>query len=151
MDASLLDRITLDPAVCHGQPTVRGLRYPVANLLDNMGSMTHEEILTDSPDLEEDDLRAVLAYVALVDAQLPRRLAGWNAIHTLDLPMGNRTPDDTLARIADLEGRFVITKDTDFFHSHLLRGKPQRLLLICRRKRFERRLDPALQRLCVGD
>lgn len=66
MDASLLDRITLDPAICHGQPTVRGLRYPVANLLDAMGSMTHEEILSDYPDLEEDDLRAVLSYAALV-------------------------------------------------------------------------------------
>jgi uncharacterized protein (DUF433 family) len=30
---SQLDRITTDPAICHGQPTVRGLRYPVENLL----------------------------------------------------------------------------------------------------------------------
>lgn len=66
MDASLLDRITLDPEICHGQPTVRRLRYPVANLLDVMGSMTREEILADYPDLEEEDLRAVLAYAALV-------------------------------------------------------------------------------------
>ena len=63
---ALLDRITLDPAVCHGQPTVWGLRYPVANLLDVMGSMTREEILVDCPDLEEDDLRAALCYAALV-------------------------------------------------------------------------------------
>lgn len=62
MSASLLDRITLDPEICHGQPTVRGLRYSVANLLDNMGSMSHEEILADYSDLEEEDLRAVLAY-----------------------------------------------------------------------------------------
>lgn len=73
---------------------------------------------------------------ALIDAQLPRRLAhalrglGWDAIHTLDLPLGNRTPDDTIARIADLEGRFVVTKDADFVHSHLLRGKPRLLLLV---------------------
>ena len=66
MSAELLDRITLDPAVCHGQPTVRGLRYPVANLLDVMGSMTREEILADYADLEDEDLRAVLAYAALV-------------------------------------------------------------------------------------
>lgn len=63
MGAPLLDRITLDPAICHGQPTVRGLRYPVASLLDLLGSgMTHEEILTDYPDLEEEDLRAAMAY-----------------------------------------------------------------------------------------
>lgn len=73
---------------------------------------------------------------ALVDAQLPRRLAyalrglGWDAIHTLDLPLGNRTPDEVIARIADVEDRFVITKDADFVHSHLLRGKPRRLLLV---------------------
>ena len=72
----------------------------------------------------------------LVDAQLPRRLAyvlrslGWDAIHTFDLPLSNRTPDDTIARIADLEDRFVITKDADFVHSHLLRGRPRRLLLV---------------------
>ena len=66
MSASLLDRITLDPEVCHGQPTIRGLRYPVANLLDVMGSMTRDEILSDYPDLEEDDLRAALSYAALV-------------------------------------------------------------------------------------
>ena len=72
----------------------------------------------------------------LVDAQLPRRLVhvlgalGWEVIHTLDLPLGNRTPDGTIARIADLEDRFVITKDADFVHSHLLRGRPRRLLLV---------------------
>lgn len=61
------ERITLDPSICHGQPTIRGLRYPVSSLLDLLGSgMTHEEILSDYPDLEEDDLRAVLAYAAVV-------------------------------------------------------------------------------------
>jgi uncharacterized protein (DUF433 family) len=65
MASPLLERITLDPAICHGQPTVRGLRYPVSTLLDLLGSgMSHEEILDDYPDLEEDDLRAALAYAA---------------------------------------------------------------------------------------
>ena len=67
MNASLLDRITLDPTICHGQPTVRGLRYPVSSLLDLLGSgMTHDELLTDYPDLEEEDLRAVLLYLKLL-------------------------------------------------------------------------------------
>jgi uncharacterized protein (DUF433 family) len=63
----LLARITIDPAVCHGKPTVRGLRYPVETLLELLSSgMTHDEILADYPDLERDDLRAVLAYAALL-------------------------------------------------------------------------------------
>ena len=42
---SRLDRITTDPAICHGQPTVRGLRYPVENLLELLASgMSIEEI-----------------------------------------------------------------------------------------------------------
>lgn len=64
MDA-LLSRITIDPAVCHGKPCVRGLRYPVEMLLDLLSSgMSHDEILADYPDLERDDLLAVLAYAA---------------------------------------------------------------------------------------
>lgn len=64
MDA-LLARITIDPAVCHGKPCVRGLRYPVESLLDLLSSgMTQKDILADYEDLESDDLRAVLAYAA---------------------------------------------------------------------------------------
>ena len=58
-------RITIDPKICYGQPCVRGLRYPVEFLLDLLGSgMTFDEILGDYPDLERDDLRAVLAFAA---------------------------------------------------------------------------------------
>jgi uncharacterized protein (DUF433 family) len=61
----LLARITIDPAVCHGKPCVRGLRYPVETLLELLSSgMTHDEILADYEDLERDDLLAVLAYAA---------------------------------------------------------------------------------------
>jgi len=63
----LLAPITIDPTVCHGKPSVRGLRYPVETLLELLSSgMTHDEILADYPDLEPDDLRAVLAYAALL-------------------------------------------------------------------------------------
>ena len=61
----LLSRITIDPAVCHGKPCVRGLRYPVESLLELLSAgMTTEEILADYPDLEKDDLLAALAYAA---------------------------------------------------------------------------------------
>ena len=72
----------------------------------------------------------------LVDAQLPLSLcrllqaAGHDATHTLQLPSGNRTPDGTINEVSDREGRVVITKDTDFYYSHLLSRRPQRLLLV---------------------
>jgi Uncharacterized conserved protein len=59
------DRITLDPAVCHGKPCVRGLRYTVESLLELMaGGMSVDEILADYEDLERDDILAALAYAA---------------------------------------------------------------------------------------
>ena len=62
---TLLSRITIDPAVCHGKPCVRGLRYPVEMLLELLSSgMTTDEILADYADLERDDLLAVLAFAA---------------------------------------------------------------------------------------
>ena len=61
----LLTRITIDPAICHGKPCVRGLRYPVETLLELLSSgMTIDEILADYEDLERDDLLAVLAFAA---------------------------------------------------------------------------------------
>ena len=71
----------------------------------------------------------------LVDAQLPLRLAQWlnqaghDARHTLDLPQGNRTPDEDVVAVAVREGRIVVTKDSDFVQAFLLSGQP-RLLLI---------------------
>ena len=72
----------------------------------------------------------------LVDAQLPRRLArelaasGHEVTHTLDLPLSNRTPDGDVLALAIREGRVVVTKDSDFVTSFLLRGAPPKLLLI---------------------
>jgi uncharacterized protein (DUF433 family) len=63
--STLLTRITIDPAVCHGQPCIRGLRYPVQNLLELLSSgMTIPEILEDYEDLEKEDLLAALAWAA---------------------------------------------------------------------------------------
>ena len=68
----LLDRIVINPAVCHGKPTVRGLRYPVETLLELLSSgMTTDEILADYEDLEREDILAVLAYAAKL-AQVKR-------------------------------------------------------------------------------
>jgi uncharacterized protein (DUF433 family) len=62
---TLLSRITIDPAICHGKPCVRGLRYPVEVLLELLSSgMTLDEILDDYKDLEREDLLAVLAFAA---------------------------------------------------------------------------------------
>jgi uncharacterized protein (DUF433 family) len=66
---SRLSRITSDPSVCHGQPTVRGLRYPVQNLLELLSSgMTIDDVLADYPDLEREDLLAALEFGALTVA-----------------------------------------------------------------------------------
>ena len=72
----------------------------------------------------------------LVDAHLPKRLAlqlgeaEHDAIHTLDLPMGNRTPDTVINQISLAEQRIVITKDADFRDSHLVNNEPYKLLLV---------------------
>jgi len=72
----------------------------------------------------------------LLDAQVPRRLAyhlrgaGHDALHTLDLPKGNRTTDTEINEISEREHRVLITKDADFVNSFLLIRKPYKLLLI---------------------
>jgi uncharacterized protein (DUF433 family) len=76
MTEALLQRISLDPEICHGKPCIRGLRYPVEFLLELLSSgMTHEEILTDYDDLEESDILAVLLFAA--------RLSQVKSIHRL--------------------------------------------------------------------
>ena len=66
MNASaLLARITLDPAICHGKPTVRGLRYPVENILEYLAAGdSPEDILSEFEDLEMADILACLAFAA---------------------------------------------------------------------------------------
>ena len=62
---SQLERITMAPEICHGKPTIRGLRYPVEMVLELLASgMTTAEILADYPDLEAADITAVLQYAA---------------------------------------------------------------------------------------
>ena len=54
-----LERITVNPEICHGKPCIRGMRWPIEVLLDMMLSeMTFDEILEDHPELEKQDLLA---------------------------------------------------------------------------------------------
>lgn len=58
-------RITIDPTICHGKPCIRGLRYPVENILEWLAAgMSIEEILADYEDLEREDILAALAFAA---------------------------------------------------------------------------------------
>ena len=60
---NLVSLITIDPEICHGKPTIRGLRYPVETILELLSSgMTSEEILADYEDLEPEDILAVLDF-----------------------------------------------------------------------------------------
>ncbi|WP_281636078.1 DUF433 domain-containing protein [Flavobacterium marginilacus] len=60
---NLISRITINPDVCHGKPTVRNMRWPVEIILDMLGSgMEIKEILEDHPELEKEDVIASLCY-----------------------------------------------------------------------------------------
>jgi uncharacterized protein (DUF433 family) len=57
--------ITREPDKRSGKPTIRGLRITVQDVLDYLASgMSHEQILSDLPDLRADDIRACLAFAA---------------------------------------------------------------------------------------
>jgi uncharacterized protein (DUF433 family) len=62
-----LERITIDPAVCHGKPCVRGMRWPVEVIMDMLSSgMSPSEIIEDHPELEKEDILACLSYARLL-------------------------------------------------------------------------------------
>jgi len=61
----LIERITINPEICHGKPTIRGLRYPVETILELLSSgMTNDEILADYEDLEREDILSALGFAA---------------------------------------------------------------------------------------
>lgn len=72
----------------------------------------------------------------IVDAQLPKSLSdflkqkGFDSIHTLDLPEGNKTKDSQIAKLANEEERIVISKDIDFVESFLIKSEPKKLILV---------------------
>jgi len=72
----------------------------------------------------------------LVDAHLPPSLcallnaAGHDALHTTGLPEQNATTDHAISDLSVTEQRVVISKDTDFYYSHVLHQRPWKLLLV---------------------
>jgi predicted nuclease of predicted toxin-antitoxin system len=72
----------------------------------------------------------------LVDAQLPVKVArflqsaGYDTIHTKDLPRKNATADSEINLLSLSEKRIVITKDKDFLESFIISNKPYKLLLV---------------------
>ncbi|MCK4665003.1 MAG: DUF433 domain-containing protein [Bacteroidales bacterium] len=76
MGKNLLHRITINPEICHGKPTIRNMRYPVELILDLLSSgMTSKEIINDYPALEEDDIKACLLFAS--------RLTKIKSIHSI--------------------------------------------------------------------
>ena len=64
---SLISRITIDPAICHGKPTIRGLRYPVKSMLEYLAAGDSiEDVIAEFPDLQREDLLACLEFAARV-------------------------------------------------------------------------------------
>jgi uncharacterized protein (DUF433 family) len=66
MSNSFLDRITINPNIAHGKPTIRNKRYTVEGMLEYMaGGDSLEDLLEEFPDLEKEDLQACLQYAVL--------------------------------------------------------------------------------------
>ena len=62
----LINRITIDPEICHGKPCIRGMRWPVEVIIDMLGSgMTTDQILEDHEELEKEDILASLNFAKL--------------------------------------------------------------------------------------
>lgn len=71
-------RVTVDPAVCHGQACIKGTRVMVSVILDNLAAgVTPDELLKSYPTLTLEDVQAALVYAA----ELARE-------HTVSLPTG---------------------------------------------------------------
>lgn len=72
----------------------------------------------------------------IVDAQLPRSLArllrerGYSAVHTLEMPLKNATTDTQIRRYPIEDERVVISKDSDFLDSFLIKKEPYKLLYL---------------------
>jgi uncharacterized protein (DUF433 family) len=72
---AVLERITVNPEVCMGQPTIRGLRITVSFVLKLIASgMTHQAILEAYPELEGEDLKEAVEYAAWVTGEYSRPL-----------------------------------------------------------------------------
>jgi len=72
----------------------------------------------------------------LIDAQLPQIISDWlieanfDSIHALQLPHKNHSQDSEICKIADDQNRIIVTKDSDFLDSNIIKGSPELLLII---------------------
>jgi uncharacterized protein (DUF433 family) len=63
---NLIERITINPEICHGKPSIRGMRWTVEIIIDMLGSgMSTEEIIADHPELEKEDILASLKFAKM--------------------------------------------------------------------------------------
>ena len=62
---AMMERITSDPDICGGKPTIRGTRMRVLDVLELLAAgASHDEIVEDYPWVERDDINACLTYAA---------------------------------------------------------------------------------------
>jgi uncharacterized protein (DUF433 family) len=65
MSTEIFPRVTIDPSICFGKPTIRGMRIRVSDILSMLaGGMTADDILADYPYLDREDITAAIAYAA---------------------------------------------------------------------------------------
>ena len=65
MNRQLISRITINPEICQGKPTIRNTRYTVDLILDLLSSgMSESEIIEDYPALESNDVKACLSFAS---------------------------------------------------------------------------------------
>jgi len=70
------ERITVDPAIRSGKPSIKGTRITVYDVLEYLaGGMTEDQVLEDFPDLTRDDIRAILAFAAARERRLANSVA----------------------------------------------------------------------------
>jgi uncharacterized protein (DUF433 family) len=73
---SHLDRIVIDPEICHGKPVIRGLRYPVETLLEYLaGGDSFDDVLAEFSDLDREDLLACIQF-----ANQSLKLRSWQLV-----------------------------------------------------------------------
>ncbi len=66
-DFELMQRIQMNPEIAHGKPCIRNTRLSVTHILDLLSSgMTNTEIISDYPELQEEDIRACLAFASIL-------------------------------------------------------------------------------------
>lgn len=67
MHDMLMDKISVDPDICHGKPCIRGTRIMVTVILDNLAEgLSPEEIVVEYPPLTIEDVQAAIAYAAVL-------------------------------------------------------------------------------------